>query len=162
MVQERQSDPAGADGQTAERGTAMRGISRGLVLATGAWALVLAGAGAGVAQENLDQGKSGAQLYAADCAICHKAPQKLDLGRAGGLFGLDSFLREHYTASRESAAAISAYLKGIHREAPPAPGRAHKQNAKGGHEKPVTRKPAEEKPPQAKPAEKKSPVKKPI
>jgi len=26
------------------------------------------------AQENLDFGKSPAQLYASDCAVCHKSP----------------------------------------------------------------------------------------
>ena len=64
-------------------------------------------AGAASAQENLDAGKSGAQLYASNCAICHKSAQALNKS-GGGLFGLDSFLREHYTSSRESAAAISA------------------------------------------------------
>lgn len=147
----------------------MRGFSRGVGFAVGVWALTLAGGGAAVAQDNLDQGKSGAQLYAADCAICHKSPQKLDTAKAGGLFGLDSFLREHYTASRESAAAISAYLKGVHPEAPSASarGRTHKQTAKGGHrakdgkdakdakgesrEAPAAAKPAESKPVEAKP-----------
>ena len=45
-------------------------VSRGIRLAVGVLALVFAGAAG--AQENLDQGKSGAQLYASDCAICHK------------------------------------------------------------------------------------------
>jgi hypothetical protein len=58
----------------------------------------------------LDKGKTAAQLYATDCAICHKSPQSIT--QAPGLFGLESFLREHYTASRESAASIAAYLKG--------------------------------------------------
>ncbi len=26
------------------------------------------------AQENLDSGKTPAQLYASDCAVCHKSP----------------------------------------------------------------------------------------
>jgi hypothetical protein len=89
-------------------------FSRGLGLAVALLALADAGA---VAQENLDQGKTGAQLYASDCAICHKSPQKLALSSAGGIFGLGGFLREHYTASRESAAAITAYLSGIQRGA---------------------------------------------
>ena len=53
------------------------------------------------AQENIDAGKTPAQLYAQDCAICHKTPH--GLSRAGGLWGLQNFLREHYTASKESA-----------------------------------------------------------
>lgn len=68
------------------------------------------------AQENLDKGKTAAQLYATDCAICHKSPQSIT--QAPGLFGLERFLREHYAASRESAASIAAYLKGL--EKPPA------------------------------------------
>ena len=63
------------------------------------------------AQENLDKGKTPAQLYATDCAICHKSPQGIT--QAPALFGLESFLREHYTASRESAASIAAYLSGL-------------------------------------------------
>lgn len=69
-------------------------------------------AGAASAQENFDAGKSGAQLYQSDCAICHKSAQALNKS-GGGLFGLESFLREHYTASREAAAAIAAYLNTV-------------------------------------------------
>ena len=56
---------------------------------------LLAAAGVASAQENLDAGKSGAQLYQSNCAICHKSAQALDKS-GGGLFGLESFLREHY------------------------------------------------------------------
>jgi hypothetical protein len=58
----------------------------------------------------LDQGKSAAQLYASACATCHKSPPSASNSR--WLFGLESFLREHYTSSRESAAILAAYLKG--------------------------------------------------
>jgi hypothetical protein len=75
--------------------------------------LALAAVGPAIAQENLDKGKSAAQLYASDCAICHKAPQAFVKGKR--LVGLDGFLREHYTASRESAASIGAYLRSIGR-----------------------------------------------
>ncbi len=51
------------------------------------------------------------------------------LAKSGGLFGLDGFLREHYTASRESAAAIANYLKSM--EGPSGPGRATKRATKG-------------------------------
>jgi mono/diheme cytochrome c family protein len=78
--------------------------------------LVLSFAGLACAQENLDSGKTGAQLYASNCAICHKTPQRL--GR-GGMFGLSGFLREHYTASRETAAAIAAYIESTSRAAVP-------------------------------------------
>ena len=101
---------------------------RGIRLATGFLALALAAPAA--AQENLDSGKTGAQLYAADCAICHKSAQALK--KSGGIFGLSSFLREHYTASRESAAAIASYLDSV--ASPPAqkkPAGATKRAAKG-------------------------------
>ena len=79
------------------------------------------------AQENLDQGKSAAQLFASNCALCHKSPQ--GLAKAGGILGLDSFLREHYTASKESAGALAAYLKSMD-TGPAAPARA-KRTGKG-------------------------------
>ncbi len=81
--------------------------------------VVLCIAGVAGAQENLDQGKSAAQLFAANCAMCHKSPQ--GLAKAGGILGLDSFLREHYTASKESAGALAAYLKSMD-TGPAAPG----------------------------------------
>ena len=85
----------------------MTEFNRGIGPAMAVLAFALAGPAG--AQENLDQGKSGAQLYAADCAICHKTPQAS--GKSGGLLGLSSFLREHYTASRESADMIATYLQ---------------------------------------------------
>src|SRR5579862_6416824 len=69
------------------------------------------------AQDNFDAGKTPAQLYAADCAICHKTPQ--GLAKGGGVFGLAGFLREHYTASREAAAAIAAYVQAVDTGPPP-------------------------------------------
>jgi hypothetical protein len=72
--------------------------------------LAFAFASAAAAQGNLDQGKSGAQLYASACATCHKSPPSLSNSR--WFFGLESFLREHYTSSPESAALLATYLKG--------------------------------------------------
>lgn len=87
----------------------MSGFGRCKLLVAGF--LVVLGASPVWAQDNVDAGMTPAQLYAADCAICHKTPQGLTKG--GGVFGLSSFLREHYTASRETAAAIAQYLKSI-------------------------------------------------
>ncbi|HEU4661398.1 MAG TPA: cytochrome C [Pseudolabrys sp.] len=70
------------------------------------------------AQENVEAGKTPAQLYATDCAICHKSPR--GLSKAGGMFGLSSFLRKHYTASRETAAVIAKYLESVDQPASPA------------------------------------------
>jgi hypothetical protein len=59
------------------------------------------------------------QLFASDCtgAGCHRSPQGLARSQSQG--SLTSFLREHYTNSRESAAALAGYLLGA-RGAPPA------------------------------------------
>jgi hypothetical protein len=106
----------------------MMGSNRGIGLAMAILALCLAGPAGAV--ENLDSGKTGAQLYASDCVICHKNPGAL--AKAGGIFGLSSFLREHYTASSQSADAIAAYLESVARTQPqgkrPA---AAKRKAKG-------------------------------
>ena len=99
-------------------------------------------AGAAGAQESLDQGKTPAQLFASDCSICHKSPQGLT--RAGGILGLDSFLREHYTASKETAAAIAGYLRAMD-TGPAGPARASKRTAKGDDKKKAGAKPAEDK-----------------
>jgi len=117
----------------------------GLLALTGTGACAQAGAPA-----NIDAGKNAQQLYAADCAECHKSPQ--GLAKGGPAFGLSSFLRQHYTASRESADALAAYLANLDRGAP-APARAGKpkpkvkpEDAKTGEGKPGDSKPAEAKP----------------
>jgi mono/diheme cytochrome c family protein len=61
------------------------------------------------AQGNLDQGNTAAQLYASDCATCHKSPQSVS--NTKWFFGLESFLSEHYTSSGQSAAILAAYLE---------------------------------------------------
>jgi hypothetical protein len=63
--------------------------------------------------ENFSAGKPASQLFASDCtgAGCHRGPQGLAKDRSQ--FGLASFLREHYTNSRESAAALASYLASI-------------------------------------------------
>lgn len=109
-----------------ERIDDMKALVCGMRLAIGISALCLAGTAG--AQENLEQGKSPAQLFGSDCAICHKSPQ--GLGKAGGIFGIESFLREHYTTSRENAAAIANYLNSMNAR-PAAPARASKRTAKG-------------------------------
>jgi hypothetical protein len=95
----------------------MSGFWRRLVCIFGV-VVILAAAPAG-AQENLDSGKSGAQLFASNCALCHKSAQVLR--KSGGVLGLSGFLREHYTSSRESAAVIATYLESL--GTPPAPGK---------------------------------------
>ncbi len=117
----------------------------GLTRRIGAAVVVLAiwVVGPAAAQENLDKGKGAVQLYASDCAICHKSPYGLT--KRLGPYGVDNFLRQHYTASRESAAVISAYLQAI--DSKPAPKRASspKRKAKASEPKLPPRKPTEAK-----------------
>ena len=76
---------------------------------------------------NYDAGKTPPQLFASDCGICHKSP--LGLAKAAGLFGLERFLREHYTSSREAAAMLARYLEAV--------GEGAKQGAKPGAKPPA-------------------------
>ena len=111
---------------------------------------------------NIDAGKNGEQLFKANCSACHKSAT--GLSRAGGILGVQSFLRTHYTASRESAAAIAAYLNATdagarpgdrpaRRNAKPDARPAKKDEAKPTEAKPTEAKPAEAKPAQATPEE---------
>jgi hypothetical protein len=62
------------------------------------------------AQTNIDQGKSPAEIFANDCATCHKSPRGLASGQ--GSASLAGFLVEHYTSGRDQAAALAAYVMG--------------------------------------------------
>ena len=62
------------------------------------------------AQTNIDADKTPAQIFANDCATCHKSPRGLGAGK--GSLMLSSFLREHYTSSKDQAAALAAYVLG--------------------------------------------------
>jgi outer membrane biosynthesis protein TonB len=103
-------------------------------------------------QVNIDQGKPPSEIFATDCAVCHKTTKGLANGKNSLM--LSSFLREHYTASREQAAALAAYVLGAGGNAPaPKPGQEHAKieepkpgphapSAKLEEEKPATAKPA--------------------
>lgn len=85
----------------------------------------------GVSRGENFSAKPPAQLFASDCtgAGCHKGPQ--GLGRKGlGIGGLAGFLREHYTNSRESAAALANYLSGLPSGPAPKPNERSKPGAK--------------------------------
>lgn len=58
--------------------------------------------------QDFSAGKTAAQLFASDCAACHRSPGGLAKGQS--VSALTSFLREHYTTKPESAAALAAYL----------------------------------------------------
>jgi hypothetical protein len=64
-----------------------------------------------VRAENLDAGKSGATLFTATCASCHRSPRGLAKNRFS--FTLSSFLRLHYTSSATSAQVLTAYLQSV-------------------------------------------------
>ena len=141
----------------------MLGFFRVVALGAGLWALV---AGSVAAQENLDAGKSGAQLFAANCAMCHKSPRGLAKS-AGGLFGVEGFLKEHYTSSSASASRIADYLRSVDQGAPASERTrsakprtdeekeksSRKRSVKRGEPKPEDK--TEKKPDEAKPADEK-------
>ncbi|WP_204325431.1 hypothetical protein, partial [Stenotrophomonas maltophilia] len=60
------------------------------------------------AVENLEAGKSPAQIFAGTCNACHKSPR--GLLRSVPASSLPSFLRQHYTTSSDMASVLSSYL----------------------------------------------------
>jgi outer membrane biosynthesis protein TonB len=85
-------------------------VSRTFVPTIGLLAIMLSAtiASPSFAQTNIDQGKTPAELFANDCAACHKTTRGLANGENS--LSLSVFLREHYTASRDQAAALAAYV----------------------------------------------------
>ena len=78
---------------------------RALSLATMLMIVVFAGdAGA----QNLEAGKSAAQMFSGNCASCHKAVRGLLRTVPPG--SLPGFLRQHYTTGPDMAGILSAYL----------------------------------------------------
>ena len=83
-----------------------------------------------LSQTNIDQGKPASELFANYCAVCHKSTRGLANGRSS--LTLSMFLREHYAASGQQAAALAAYVIGAGGNAPaPKPERAKSEEAKG-------------------------------
>ena len=82
-----------------------------------------------LAQTNIDQGKSPTELFANACAACHKTARGLANGRSS--LTLSIFLREHYTASSDQAAALAAYVLNSGGNAPVPKPAAKGQEAKG-------------------------------
>lgn len=88
-------------------------------------ALTVAALGSGAqAQTNIDQGKTPAEIFANTCTTCHKSARGLAAGKNS--LTLTVFLREHYTASRDQASALAAYVLGNGGNAPAAPAQAQK------------------------------------
>ena len=59
--------------------------------------------------QNLDAGKSPAQIFADTCSACHRNARELKRAGAG-------FLRGHYTTSQDDAASMASYLAGFGNE----------------------------------------------
>ena len=83
------------------------------MLKAGQMALLMMGVAAGIlvakanAQTgNLDAGKTAAQIFATTCSGCHRNARELRRSSA-------SFLRSHYTAGRDEAAAMASYLSSL-------------------------------------------------
>lgn len=64
-----------------------------------------------VGAQDLDGGKSGATLFTATCADCHRSPRGLAKNRYS--WSLSLYLRQHYTASAASAQVLTAYLQSV-------------------------------------------------
>ena len=58
--------------------------------------------------QNLEAGKSPAQIFSNTCNACHRSPRGLLRTVPPG--SLPGFLREHYTTSREMAQQLSGFL----------------------------------------------------
>src|SRR4051812_20145261 len=60
------------------------------------------------AAQNLEAGKSPAQLFSANCSVCHKSARGLLKSVPPGQ--LPGFLRQHYTTSSDMAQSMSSYV----------------------------------------------------
>ena len=82
-------------------------LSRALSLAT-VTLLIGCLAAIPVRAQNLDAGKSPAQIFSGTCSACHKGARGLLKTVPAG--SLQGFLRQHYTTSSEMASQLSAFL----------------------------------------------------
>lgn len=90
---------------------------------------------------DLNDGKTPAQMFTSDCAVCHQKPNGLAKDRSVGQ--LAGFLRQHYTTGTQQAGLLAAYLTsgGLERGAP-APAVARDAPERPGAGVPVVRPPA--------------------
>jgi hypothetical protein len=95
----------------------------------------------GIAQaEDLEQGKSGAKLFAANCAPCHHSPRGLAKDRFS--WTLSHFLQQHYTSGAASAEALTDFLQSADTRARVQPSVRNKRPQETGTSAPVLRPPA--------------------
>ncbi len=107
----------------------MSGLRHAIILGIGFFALTRAGA---ARAQDLSAGKTPAELFHYNCALCHNSPRGLAAAGAqkGGMSGLEGFLAEHYTSDTKSAEIIAAYLKSAGGAAPAEPAKHHRDAAK--------------------------------
>jgi hypothetical protein len=68
--------------------------------------VAVSGAAAAAHAQNLDGGKSPAQIFSDTCNACHRSPRELKQTTPG-------FMRDHYTTDGRQAAAMAAYLASV-------------------------------------------------
>jgi hypothetical protein len=91
--------------------------------------------------QDLDQGMSGARLFATTCTDCHRSPRGLANERFS--WTLSYFLRQHYASSPASAQALTAYLQSVDApRAKPRPDARKSRPLARGISEPVLRPPA--------------------
>ncbi|HZD92553.1 MAG TPA: hypothetical protein VE224_20870 [Pseudolabrys sp.] len=121
----------------------MTGSRPAMVAAIGLLAMLLGGA---AQAQDLSAGKTPAELFNTNCAICHKSPRGLAAAgeKSGGMLGggLESFLARHYTAEPHSAQILAAYLKSVADGAAPAPDHSSRHRRAIAPHKPAGDKPA--------------------
>lgn len=87
----------------------LRAISCGcILLALGLAALLIL---APARAENLDEGKSGARLFADSCVTCHHRAKGLTKGRFR--ISLYLFLQQHYASNSSAAWELASYLESV-------------------------------------------------
>jgi len=105
--------PAGAswlpdgDGQRPLGRNALSAVGRSFLVTLGLFVLLAASTRA----EDLERGKSGPAIFAADCSGCHRSAQGLAYGMGSGV--LMDFLRQHYTTGPGPANQVAAYLLSV-------------------------------------------------
>jgi hypothetical protein len=83
-------------------------LSRALSLATVTLLVGCLTAGALLAVENLEAGKTPSQIFSGTCNACHKSPR--GLLKTVPASSLPGFLRQHYTTSSDMASVLSSFL----------------------------------------------------
>jgi mono/diheme cytochrome c family protein len=61
--------------------------------------------------QNLDEGKSGARLFADSCVTCHHRARGLTKGRFR--LSLYLFLQQHYASNSSAAWELASYLESV-------------------------------------------------